>query len=59
MLGDIMVKNKIYRIGRKLGLEKNEIDIVINTTCKKTNNEFISDIYKVGALYGTISPNNY
>jgi hypothetical protein len=54
-----MAINNIYAVGRKLGLEKNQIDIVINTPCKKTNIEPCSSIYKVGALYATISPNNY
>jgi hypothetical protein len=54
-----MSKKKIYRIGGNLGIDKNEIDNIINTPCKNTNSELISDIYKVGALYGTISLNNY
>jgi len=50
-----MFKKEIYKIGRNLGLDKNDIDIVLNTPHKISSYKPTPDIYKNGTDYGTIS----
>lgn len=65
-----MVKKDIYEIGRNLGLDKNDINFIINSPhivsiytptadVYKNGTDYgtvsLKDVYKVGALYGTIS----
>jgi hypothetical protein len=56
--GIIMNNEKLLDIGKKLGLEKQDIDSILNS--KVTNCVFavlpvLSYIYKEGSYYGTIS----
>jgi len=51
-----MLEKKIYRIGRSLGLDKNDIDTVIKTPHKISSYTPTADIYKNGTDYGTVSP---
>ena len=39
-------KNKIYELGKTLGLDKKDIDNVLSP----------KEIYKAGTIYGTVSP---
>ena len=50
-----MFKKDIYKIGRKLGLNKNDIDIVTNTPQTISSYTPTADIYKNGTDYGTVS----
>lgn len=54
----LMIPNKLYKIGRNVGLNKADIDNVINNSLKnKRNDRFIPpiDVYKASAKYGTVS----
>jgi hypothetical protein len=51
-----MLKKEIYRIGGNLGLDKNDIDIILTTQHHISYIKPISNVYKSGTEYGTISP---
>jgi hypothetical protein len=51
------LNKEIYKIGGNLGLDKNDIDSILKTPHKISNNQPTSNIYKSGTDYGTISPN--
>jgi len=51
-------KNKIYKLGKTLGLDKKDIDSVLSAKTKNTyatTNTPAADMYKAGNLYGTLS----
>jgi hypothetical protein len=52
-----MLKNEIYKIGGNLGLDKNDIDIILNSSQNVSNIHPSSNVYKSGTYYDTISPN--
>ena len=52
-----MLLNKIYKIGGNLGLDKNDIDNILNSSRSISRTQPTSHIYKSGTDYGTISPN--
>ncbi len=58
MLEDDMIgKNKIYQLGKELGLQERDIDEVIESSKEAVNKEVPSpmEIYPFGGFYGTIS----
>ena len=53
-----MVSNKIYEIGKKLGLTHNDIGHILYLDSKKQKNVRHAspvEVYKIGTTYGTIS----
>jgi len=53
-----MKNEKIYNLGKKLGLNKKDIDRILKggiTGCAITGLPMIASVYKVGGYYGTIS----
>ena len=51
-------KNKIYKLGKTLGLDKKDIDNVLSAKTKntyETTNTPAADMYKAGTRYGTTS----
>jgi hypothetical protein len=50
-----MIKKKIYRIGKNLGLDNKDIELILNTPRNKSNIQLSLSIYKSGTRYGTIS----
>lgn len=57
-----MKKEKIYELGEKFGLNKQEIDETltnISYNLKHTTLSCSSDCYKNGTRYGSISINDY
>jgi len=53
-----MKNEKIYTLGKKLGLNKQDIENVLKcgiSSCLFAAIPMISDIYKHGSYYGTIS----
>jgi len=53
-----MKNEKIYNLGKKLGLNKQDIESVLKngiTSCALAAIPFITNIYKNGTYYGTVS----
>ena len=56
-----MLPNKIYKLGKNLGISKKDIDTVTNIQIKDTSIIISSpiDVYKFEGRYGTISINDF
>ncbi len=57
-----MIENKLYELGRSLGLNKREIDNVVCSKVKKhcdMKNTVPISVYKDSCKYGTISINDF
>ena len=57
-----MKKDKIYELGEKVGLNKQEIDETltnVSSKYKQVSISYSSDCYKDGTMYGSISINDY
>ena len=59
-------KNKLYGLGKKIGLNKEEIDEIIKTgsdvqptVSKKLSLQHPTDEYMPGTTYGTVSINDF
>jgi len=56
-----MKNEKIYNLGKKLGLNKQEIEYTLINTIpddKQFSISYESDCYKNGTMYGTVSIND-
>ena len=56
-----MSKENLYKLGEKLGLNKNDIDGALKYGTVSDKHAFLSepDSYKDGTWYGTISINDF
>lgn len=57
-----MIENRLYELGKNLGLHKREIDNIISLKLKKhydMNNTVPINVYKDSCKYGTISINDF
>ena len=59
-------KNKLYEVGKRIGLNKEEMDKIIqkDSDVKKTNSKKLllkhhKDVYTPGTEYGTVSIHNF
>ena len=59
-------KNKLYELGKRIGLNKKEVDDIIQpvsdvqpTKPKKLSLQNLTDEYMPGTTYGTISINDF
>lgn len=53
-----MSNNRLYKIAKNLGLDKNDIDNILSANLKITvdsSNNSVADLYKAGTRYGTVS----
>lgn len=57
-----MKNEKIFKLGEKIGLNKQDIESVLKsgiTSCALVAIPFMTHIYKDGTYYGTISINDF